>query len=334
MSLPAAQISAEEATGADRAKFPGNPPRREAEPVASGASGRRFFRLRSTGHDRILMAYPAEPRENRLFADIAEVLGRNGIAVPKILARDDPRGLVWLEDLGERDLYSIRNDPAARKIFYPEALRELLKIQQLPADLFENSHTETLPPFDVELYSFEHRYFATEFLNRLVPAPAQSTYFQKQMSALTTRLESSECVWVHRDFQSKNLMIDSKERLRVVDFQGIRRGHRFYDLASLLCDPYVDLPKTEREALFAEFCAKSSLDPERERRNFYSACCQRLMQALGAYGRFGLGGGVTFFQTKITCALELLGGCAQEAGLDDLSALVEEARRCKNLPAG
>jgi len=44
---------------------------------------------------------------------------------------------------------------------------------------------------------------------------------------------------MHRDFQSKNLMIKN-EQIFVIDFQGARLGPPSYDLASLLFDPYVN----------------------------------------------------------------------------------------------
>ena len=54
--------------------------------------------------------------------------------------------------------------------------------------------------------------------------------------------------FLHRDFQSRNIMV-SGGRLRLVDFQGMRPGPPAYDLASLLADPYVALPRRLQERL-------------------------------------------------------------------------------------
>ena len=55
-------------------------------------------------------------------------------------------------------------------------------------------------------------------------------------------------VFVHRDFQSQNIIIRNAQA-HLIDFQGMRPGLAEYDLASLLFDPYVDLSPAEREEL-------------------------------------------------------------------------------------
>ena len=47
----------------------------------------------------------------------------------------------------------------------------------------------------------------------------------------------------HRDFHSRNLMPHGGE-LVWIDFQDARMGPATYDLASLLRDSYVDLPRS------------------------------------------------------------------------------------------
>ncbi|MBC2600712.1 phosphotransferase [Puniceicoccus vermicola] len=332
MTLPAAKISIPEALAADLEAFPADPFPGEAIPIASGASGRRFFRILRGEQTRVLMAYPPEPHENLLFSAIGHALRAEKIPVPKILSENRERGWVWLEDLGERDLYSAREEKSERLLYYDQALETLHRIQQLPEDLFADRDIETLPGFDQELYQFEQRYFRHELVDRLAPNFPIPATLEVEMKELETRLISKPTTWVHRDFQSKNLMIDLEGRIRVVDFQGIRRGHRYYDLASLLCDPYVNLPADERQQNFEDFCQLSSLSPQEEQKDFSSACCQRLMQALGAYGRFGLGGRVEFFQTKIPVALALLQSSANEAQLPGLAHLAGQLKNL-DLPA-
>src|SRR3954465_10155458 len=91
---------------------------------------------------------------------------------------------------------------------------------------------------------------------------------------------------MHRDFQSQNLMIQFDGSVRVIDYQGSRLGSVYYDLASLLLDPYVMLPDAEVFELLRYYHAKS-LNPlsfEEMTHQFLLAATQRVMQALGAYG--------------------------------------------------
>ena len=319
--LPAATITRDQALSADLHQFPNDPLPGTVSSVASGASGRRFFRIQRGQNSRILMAYPEEPHENQLFTGIAGVLDAQHIPVPAIIADAPEKGLVWIEDLGGQELYSLRERQDERRNAYEQALRALDQLQNLPAAAFSAANIETLPPFDEHLYHFEHQYFLEELHSRLHPGSEPSPALETELDQLRERLLAATTTWIHRDFQSKNLMVDPKGQIRLVDFQGIRHGHPYYDLASLLCDPYVNLPSSERTHLFRYFCDLRSLSPEEEAPTYAAAACQRLMQALGAYGRFGLGGGVQFFSDKIPTALTLLQHHAKQASLPETERL-------------
>ena len=60
--------------------------------------------------------------------------------------------------------------------------------------------------------------------------------------------------FVHRDFQSQNIVIKDGAAC-FIDFQGMRPGLPQYDLASLLYDPYVCLPASERADLLEHYRA-------------------------------------------------------------------------------
>ncbi|MFP4493489.1 MAG: hypothetical protein ACLFRP_06345, partial [Puniceicoccaceae bacterium] len=79
------------------------------------------------------------------------------------------------------------------------------------------------------------------------------------------------------------------------------------------------MPAAGREDLFALYATISPVPGGDDRVLFATACCQRIMQALGAYGKFGLGGGVSFFRSKIGPALRLLGESARRAGFPALA---------------
>jgi aminoglycoside/choline kinase family phosphotransferase len=76
----------------------------------------------------------------------------------------------------------------------------------------------------------------------------------------------------------------------LIDFQGMRLGNFFYDLGSLICDPYVTFATEERNELINFYY--DLMKPDYSRNDFaiyfWEASAQRLMQALGAYGFLGL----------------------------------------------
>src|SRR5438270_11890735 len=93
----------------------------------------------------------------------------------------------------------------------------------------------------------------------------------------------------------------------LIDFQGMRPGLAEYDLASLLYDPYVDLPESERAELTAYYRDRQGENVIAINGDFdfkLRLCAmQRLMQALGAYGFLGLVKGHKHFLQYVPNAL-------------------------------
>ncbi|MEK6654584.1 MAG: phosphotransferase, partial [Thermodesulfobacteriota bacterium] len=151
---------------------------------------------------------------------------------------------------------------------------------------------------------------------------------EAELSALAGRLLSPPPALVHRDLQSQNVMIRDGAPV-LIDFQGMRPGSPFYDLGSLLCDPYITFREEERLFLLRHYheISGSHYDGEAFRELFLLASAQRLMQALGAYGFLGLRRGKPHFLAHIRPALENLVAVTAEAGR--LPRLYALARRCR-----
>jgi aminoglycoside/choline kinase family phosphotransferase len=138
---------------------------------------------------------------------------------------------------------------------------------------------------------------------------------------------------VHRDFQSQNILVRNGSAV-FIDFQGMRPGLAQYDLASLLCDPYVTISAEERSCLL-EYYTKileesgAHVDGDFDR-VFWQCAVQRLMQALGAYGNLSLNLGKPHFRDHVAPALirlrEALSCLHPEDRLDELTALIKDLR--------
>ena len=95
-----------------------------------------------------------------------------------------------------------------------------------------------------------------------------------------------------------------------IDFQGMRLGPAAYDLASLLCDPYVEMEPNVRARLLEYYLARSRTADE-VRAMFWWAAVERLAQALGAFGRLRRLTDEQRFEPYVAPALRLL-RCALE----------------------
>jgi aminoglycoside/choline kinase family phosphotransferase len=111
------------------------------------------------------------------------------------------------------------------------------------------------------------------------------TAARAELETLIPVLLSAPRVLLHRDLQSSNILLVRGKPV-LIDFQGMRFGPAMYDLASLLCDPYVNLPPPLAEALLDDYVSRIP-NGEQRRDEFPVAAAQRLAQALGAFGRLG-----------------------------------------------
>jgi len=310
-----------------RAHFPDFSPEDVAvTPLEKGGSDRKFYRI-ATGADRslILVKYGDQREENRHYVELAHFLADRGINVPQIYHHDAGEGLIWMQDLGEIDLWAYRNEPwSTRRKHYRRALTQAARLHALGAEQAGDLRLQTA--FDTDLYLWEQNYFFDNCLGRHFGLGLG----RRQLPLLTgiaERLASLPRVLIHRDFQSQNIMVRDEESW-LIDFQGMRPGLRQYDLASVLYDPYVDLTATERNTLLEDYRSIGGIEDADFVEIFHLCAMQRLMQALGAYGFLGHEKGKPEFLRHIPKALASLREVVTEVGgLDELEEILTGVAR-------
>jgi len=301
--------------------------------IEKGGSDRKFYRIDCPADQKlILVKYNLEREENRHYVQIAEFLAVHGIRAPKIYFHDPAEGLIWIEDLGRRDLYSYRHESwLVRRELYESALAEIIKLHCLPESECMEMKKHLPAEFNAALYRWEQKYFFDNFLGRYCGV---SDSKRKELAALPGLREvpkfltSLPRVLVHRDFQSQNIIIQDGYA-NLIDFQGMRPGLAEYDLASLIFDPYVDLSDQERSELLTYYRHRQ---PQNRRtldgisnETLQFCVTQRLMQALGAYGYLGLVKGNRNFLQYIPSAVRSLHDTiARIDGLDPLASCLAE----------
>jgi aminoglycoside/choline kinase family phosphotransferase len=119
--------------------------------------------------------------------------------------------------------------------------------------------------------------------------------------------------------QSSNVFCRPDGGILLVDFQGMRLGPAAYDLASLLCDAYVSiLDDAARMRLLERYARALPGGGGDAIRLFPWAAVQRLVQALGAFGRL-TELGIPRFAAFIPPAAATLRTMAERCGLRHLA---------------
>ncbi len=303
----------------------------ELIPIKKGGSDRSFFRILLPDQSSfIFMHYGTEVAENACWLDVNRFFAGIGIAVPQISAQDEKLHFILLEDLGDIDLWSQRALPWKQRCkYYFQVLQQIHKLHafdlsRLPSGLkLAESYSE-------ELYRWEHNYFLENFVGAVCQLELSPSYIkdlQMELTRLINCLQKIEPSLIHRDFQSQNILLKNSRPV-LIDFQGMRKGCPFYDLGSLICDPYVIFTANERNELLAFYyeLMEPSYSLNEFTGYFWQASAQRLMQALGAYGFLGLKKNKTDFLRHIDNGINNLLTAATSAA--DLPALRELACLC------
>lgn len=298
--------------------------------IERAGSERVFYRVvTGGGRSVIVMRYGPARRENLRFVPAARLLAGLAIPVPEIFAWDPERHLVWMEDLGDSSLWTARNEPwPYRAAIYQQVLRHAAVLHKHGLGRVCECRLPPEREFDETLYAWEQGYFFDNCLGRhfgLEPAETEGLRALPALREVARHLAATPRALVHRDLQSQNILLRGGGEAVFIDFQGMRPGHPYYDVASLLLDPYTDLTEQERGELFAfylEAFGSKGAPPERE---FVFCAIQRLMQALGAYGFLGHVKGKTEFLAHIPAALERLRQSARRVpGLEPLAECIEK----------
>jgi aminoglycoside/choline kinase family phosphotransferase len=307
----------------------------EIVPLEKGGSDRRYYRIGfSAEYSLILVKYNPARKENERFVALANFLGGIGVNAPFIYFCDSEQGLIWMQDLGEEDLWHHRSEswPVRRRL-YESTLEEVAGLHGTNLELVHQLNLQ--PGFDESLYRWEQNYCLENCFGRC---------FQREENELSRlrrhpvfldmarQLASYPRVLVHRDFQSQNVIIWD-DQVYLIDFQGMRPGLAQYDLASLLYDPYVQLTEKERDHLVRFYFQRAGAGWTYGEfyRVFLQCAIQRLMQALGAYGYLGLVGLKPDFLRHIRPAIASLAIVARK--LDGLSFFADWLEQLPQKPS-
>ena len=280
-------------------------------PLAGDASNRRYFRIELTGSvvRSVILMQLAEPEAFKQseeavsgvahqiaelpFLNILSHLSKAGVSVPRLYHYDQPAGLLYLEDFGDLTLSEACREASAADVeaHYTQAVDVLAYMQATGTALADSNCLAFHRSFDVPLLMWEFDHFLEYGVvaQRGKPMCADDYLpIRGEFERIAELLAGQPRVFVHRDYHSRNLMIDG-DRLGVIDFQDALMGPATYDLASLLRDAYIDLDEALIDRLIDRYLDRLGThrqvwtDREAFRRLFDFTSIQRNLKAAGRF---------------------------------------------------
>lgn len=248
----------------------------ELIPLHAHASYRSYLRLRvADGATYVVMIIPkgkwsvSEEVSNQgvttaelPFLNMTRYLLEKDFPIAKIIKSSEQDGLIILQDLGDRLLENeFKNKSLDEKCaLYKNAISLLVDLQNRTG--LKDNCIAFERRFDEKLLVWELNHFfeyGIEVRTGKAIESGDKSYFSEVAKEISHELMQQPQVFVHRDFQSRNLMLHHN-KLWLIDFQDALVGPISYDLVALLRDSYIVLDRRLRESLIDEF-----LDLQNER---------------------------------------------------------------------
>ena len=203
------------------------------ERASADASFRRYFRVFLDDRTLIAMDAPPERENSRAFVHVARLLAGAGLNAPRILEHDLALGFLLVTDLGSR-LYLQelqRQDPDP---LFDDATTALVRWQL-------SSREGELPAYDEPMLRREMSLFPDWYVARhlgITLDAGQRASLEQVFAAIVARNLAEPCVYVHRDYMPRNLMV-CEANPGILDFQDAVFGPVSYDVACLYRDAFL-----------------------------------------------------------------------------------------------
>ncbi len=246
--------------------------------LAGDASARRYSRLERNGQSVILMQDPGGDLDR--FAQIARHLRGLGLSAPEIHGLDRHSGEMVLEDLGDGLIARLATDGDSERRLYLLAADVLLTLHRHPAP-------ETLPQADPARLA-EMTDLAFDWYLPPMPAALRTAAIATLQDLLTRHAMPAD-VMILRDYHAENILFlpDRKgvAQAGLLDFQDAMRGHRAYDLVSLLRDARRDVGADSVRAAITRYLDHSGQDATQFAAALAVLGVQRNLRILGVFAR-------------------------------------------------
>src|SRR5689334_21201462 len=220
----------------------------EVIPLTPAASTRKYYRIGWKKRTAIAAVY-AEPFDPEVhpYLDVTRLFLACDIPVPEIYEVDGAAGIIVQEDLGDRQLFQVYEEESEDKCeeHKEQAIALIAKIQKATQKAYEMDSIASRLAFDEAKLSWELEFFFQHYFGSLrhdTLRHAETAELKAELNDIAAELAAAPRVLCHRDYHAANLMIDGKNRMRIVDHQDARMGPASYDLVSFLLDRQPCLP--------------------------------------------------------------------------------------------
>ena len=258
--------------------------------ISGDASFREFYRVKKKNKTSIIVLANKEKYKNLIvYSAINQILKKNKISSPKLIKNYYQNNMIEITDLGEKSFYDFIKDKNNKLKDYKRLIEIIIKLQKIKIRKIYRfgKHKIKFQKYSLSNLHKESDLFFDWYLKFILKKDHKKikNILRKELDLIYKKLYFSNKYFVHRDFHASNIMISNK-KLSLIDSQDAIIGNPLYDLASLIDDVRIKLPKKIQENLFHYYLYKSKLSENINLKNdFDILSVQRNLKILGIFVR-------------------------------------------------
>ena len=259
--------------------------------IKGDASFRKFYR--NTKKNSIIVFANKEKNKNLLIYDsINKILIKNNIIAPKLLSQNYKKNYIEIQDLGNKSIYQIfSKNKKNQYLIFKKAINVLNKIQLVKDKKIKNFRNSfyQLQDYKNQILLDEAKLFSYWYVPKKLDKKKIKTFnskFNKEIKLLLSKLNFKNNTFVHRDFHVSNLIINSKNKIGLIDNQDALFGNKAYDLASLIDDVRYKTSNLLKDKVYNYYLnTNKKIDADKFKNDFDILSVLRNLKIIGIFMR-------------------------------------------------
>jgi len=261
--------------------------------ISGDASFREFYRVKKNNKTSIIVFAKKEKFKNLIvYCAINNILNKHKILSPKLIKNYYRDNMIEITDLGDKSFYEFVKNKKNKLPDYKNLIEIILKLQKIkPKQLyyFGKNKIKLVKYSLSQLHKESDLFFDwyVKFLAKNKNINKIKKILKDELNNIYKKLYFKNNYFTHRDFHASNIMLSNK-KLGVIDSQDAIIGNPLYDVASLIDDIRIKLPKNLQNNLFKHYILKSKFQSKDEanlKNDFDILSVQRNLKILGIFVR-------------------------------------------------
>ena len=261
--------------------------------ISGDASFREYYRVKKNNKTSIIVFAKKEQYKNLIvYSAVNKILNHHKILSPKLIKDYYKHNMIEITDLGDKSFYDFIKNKKNKLKNYKKLIELIIKLQKIK---LKKTYRLGRKKIKFKKYSLNNLHKESDlFFDWYLKSSIKKKnlikikkIFKKELNNIYKKLYFKNICFTHRDFHASNIMI-TKKRFSLIDSQDAIIGNPLYDVASLIDDVRIKLPRKLQDNLFNYYVQKSKFKNKKRfhlKNDFDILSVQRNLKILGIFVR-------------------------------------------------